>query len=136
MTNHKMNEDVDQSFVATQVSDAKSFTDDTTATEEDKLYGMLAHLLAFSGYFIPLGHILGPLVIWLMKKDTSSYIDHHGKESLNFQISLTIYILVSVITVIGPIIIGVIGIILVIIAAIKAKEGERYTYPCCLRFIK
>src|SRR5690242_19907337 len=56
----------------------------------DRTMGMLCHLLAFSGHFIPFGHIIGPLVLWLIKKDDSPFVDDQGKESLNFQITMTI----------------------------------------------
>ena len=60
-------------------------------TSEEKNYAMLAHLLALAGLILPFGSIIGPLVIWLIKKDESPFVDKNGKESLNFQISTTIY---------------------------------------------
>ena len=57
-------------------------------TTDEKNIGMLAHLLVFSGYVVPFGNIIGPLVIYLIKKDESAYIRHHAVEALNFQISM------------------------------------------------
>jgi len=110
--------------------------------KEEKTWGMLAHLGIFSGHFIPFGNIIAPLVIWLVKKDESDYVAYHGKESLNFQISITIYMIVSVILallLIGFILVAVLwvfNLVMVIIAGIKANEGERYRYPLTIRFVK
>ena len=110
--------------------------------KEEKTWGMLCHLLALSGLIIPVGVILGPLIMWLVKKDESEFVDYHGKESLNFQITMLIGIIIGFITsviFIGFIIItacGLLSLIFAIIAAIKANEGERYEYPFALRLIK
>lgn len=103
---------------------------------------MLCHLLAFSGFIIPFGTILGPLVIWLIKKDQSSFVNDQGKESLNFQISIIIYSIVAAILClifIGFVLliaIGIVWLIFVIIASVKANEGKMYRYPLTIRFIK
>jgi len=110
--------------------------------KEEKTYGMLCHLLAFSGVIIPLGNILGPLIIWLLKKDQSSYVDMHGKESLNFQISNMIYSIISgllIFVLIGFIttaILFVFWIAFTIIGSIRASEGNAYRYPLTIRFLK
>ena len=108
---------------------------------EERTMGMLCHLLAFSGYVIPFGHLIGPLVMWLVKKDESAFVDANGKESLNFQITVTIAVIVSAIlclVLIGFLLLPVVfvgGIVLTIIASIKANEGKVYRYPVCLRLI-
>jgi uncharacterized Tic20 family protein len=92
-------------------------------------------------FFHFLGHIGGPLIVWLMKRGDSPEIDAHGKESLNFQISMLIYDAVAAIlcvVLIGiPILIGlwVLNTVLVIIASMKASEGKFYRYPFTIRFI-
>ena len=102
---------------------------------------MLCHLLAFAGMLFPLGNILGPLVMWLMKRQESAVVDAHGKESVNFQISTTIYAVVSAILtifIIGfPLLLAlmVFWLVVVIIASIRANEGGFYRYPLCIRFI-
>ena len=113
-----------------------------TPEKQERTWAMLCHLSIFSGHFIPLGNIIAPLVIWLVKKEESPFVDYHGKESLNFQISLTIYFIVAAvlaIVLIGFVILAVLwvfGIIVVIIAGLKANEGQYYRYPLTMRFIK
>lgn len=113
----------------------------TTITAEEKNFSLLAHLLGFAGYIVPFANIVGPLVVWLVKKDQSAFIEYHAKESLNFQISITIYILVaSILTIVligFPILIGLIifAIVVIIKAAIAANKAERYTYPFTLRLV-
>jgi hypothetical protein len=111
-------------------------------TQDDKTFGMLAHLTALAGYIVPFGNILGPLVIWLMKKDQSWFVNDQGKESLNFQISLTIYVIVSMVlflVVIGIFLLPLValfGLVMIIIGGVKANQGETYRYPLTMRFIK
>ena len=105
-------------------------------------WGMLAHLSALSGYVIPFGHLIGPFVIWMIKKDTLPFVDEQGKESLNFQISVTIYAIISavlILAVVGLFMLAAVGIgalVLVIIATVKASNGEHYRYPLTIRLIK
>jgi hypothetical protein len=103
---------------------------------------VLCHASALLGLFFHfLGDILGPLIVWLMKRGDSPEIDAYGKESLNFQISMLIYDAVAAIlciVLIGiPILIGlwVLNTVLVIIASIKAGQGQFYRYPFTIRFI-
>src|SRR5437867_11804372 len=93
-------------------------------------------------FFHLLGHILGPLVVWLIKRGDSPDIDAHGEESLNFQLSMLIYDAIAAILcvfLIGiPILIAlwVLNTVLVIIASVKASEGKFYQYPFTIRLIK
>lgn len=111
-------------------------------SKDERTFGMLAHLLALAGYAVPFGHIVGPLVIWLIKKDEMPFVDDQGKEAVNFQISITIYVLACIVLafLIVPVLlavaIGIADIILIIIATIKANDGEAYRYPYNLRLIK
>ena len=92
---------------------------------------MLAHLLgALMGF-------LGPLIIWLMKKDESEFVDDQGKEALNFQLTMLIlHIVASALTCgLGALITYPLGLIFGIIGAMKAKDGERYRYPFNFRMI-
>lgn len=68
----------------------------TQITTDEKNWAMGAHLSAFSGVIIPFGNLIGPLVVWLVKKNESEFINQHGKAALNFQISFTIYLLLIV----------------------------------------
>ena len=111
--------------------------------KEEQTWGMLTHLTALSGLIgVPTGHLVGPLIVWLIKKDESEVVDAQGKESLNFQISMTIYAVVAGIlcfVLIGiPILIGlwIADIVLVIMASLKANNGEPFKYPGTIRFIK
>jgi uncharacterized Tic20 family protein len=112
-------------------------------SRDERTWAMLAHLCALVGYsVVPFGNIVAPLIVWLIRKDQSWFIDDQAKESLNFQISMVIYALISVpliLIVIGIVllvILYVFGIVMVIIAAIKANDGVQYRYPLTLRFIK
>ena len=113
-----------------------------SSSSDVRTWCVLCHASALLGLFFHfLGHILGPLVVWLMKRGDSPEIDAYGKESLNFQISMLIYDAVAAILciiLIGiPILIGlwVLNTVLVIIASAKAGKGEFYRYPFTIRFI-
>lgn len=113
----------------------------TEVSKDDKNLAMLSHLLTLSGYIIPLGNIIGPLIIFLTKKDQSPFIRLHAVEALNFQISLTIYAIVSAVLIfvfIGFLLlpaIAIVGIVFAIIAAISASEGKTYRYPLTIRLV-
>ena len=105
-------------------------------------WAMLCHLASFAGFAgIPIGNILGPLLVWLLKREESPFIDAHGKEALNFQISVTIYAIVCAILIL--ILIGILLLVVLILfalisvikAAIRANNGAEYRYPLTIRFI-
>jgi len=139
----------------------------------EKSSSMLIHLSALAKYIFPFGSILLPLILWQTTKKDSEYIDHHGKEALNFNLSFFVYNIVAVFVLLGSVfgtifsaasieqtenfediagilfstggfitaivvlsIIGIVKLILMIIAAIKANEGNLYRYPMIIRFIK
>jgi uncharacterized Tic20 family protein len=111
--------------------------------KDTRIWGMLCHLSALSALIgIPFGNIIGPLIIWLIKKDEYAFVDDQGKESLNFQISMTIFAVgaaILILLLIGiPILIAVVvlDLIFTIIASIKANEGIYYRYPFSLKIIK
>ncbi|MBL9151988.1 MAG: DUF4870 domain-containing protein [Verrucomicrobiales bacterium] len=104
--------------------------------KDDRTFGMLAHLLGlFTGF-------VGPLVIWLIKKDESPFVDDQGKEALNFQICMTIGIVVSYFAMalfIGCLTLPALliaNLVLTIMATVKANEGVTYRYPVNIRLIK
>ena len=114
-----------------------------------RTWNMLCHLSALSGYLIPFGHILGPLIVWQLKKNEYPSVDVHGKAALNFQITVTLALLVSAASAVMlsffcigwllfPVVaaIGLAGLVLLIIAAIKASNGEDFKYPCSIEFVK
>lgn len=102
-------------------------------TSDEKTLALLSHVLTF------IAPILAPLIIYLVKKDESEYIAYHAKESLNFQISIAIYVIVLVFSIIGILLVWAVAIaafVLVILATIKAAEGKFYKYPLTIRLIK
>lgn len=113
-----------------------------TASEQERTWALMTHLSTFSGYVIPFGNVLGPLIIWLIKREQMPLVDQHGKEALNFQISVLIYALISIALIcafigwflIIPLI--VFQLVVTIIATISASRGELYRYPLCIRFIR
>ncbi|HEY3322455.1 MAG TPA: DUF4870 domain-containing protein [Planctomycetota bacterium] len=113
------------------------------AEKDARTWGMLCHLSALAGLVAAsLGSWVGPLVIWLVKRNDHPFIDAQGKESLNFQISMFIYAVVSLIlclVFIGFVLLGIIcllDLILPIIAAVQASDGKSYRYPITIRFLK
>ncbi len=103
---------------------------------------MFTHLSAFTVYFTAIGGVVGPLVMWLIKKGEYPFVDEQGKEALNFQISIVIYAVVSavltliLIGIVLLIAVGILNIVCIILAAVKAQNGEHYRYPLSIRFIK
>jgi len=109
---------------------------------ESRQWGMFAHLAALAGFIIPFGNLIGPLIIWQMKKDEMPFVADQGKESLNFQITVTIAAIVCfvlMVVLIGALLLPLVGLaalVFVVIAAVKANQGEAYRYPVTLRLIK
>ena len=131
----------------------------------------LIHISSFAGYFIPFGSIITPLILWQTQKDKSSFLDEHGKEAVNFNISFAIYLFIlsasfisfffgsftsifdginidfgedysynnifsffGIASIVG--LVGLIKVALVIIASMKANNGEMYKYPFTINFLK
>jgi uncharacterized Tic20 family protein len=126
---------------------------DGLPSAEEKQWAMFAHLSALVGGLLTSavggwGVFLGPLVIWLMKKDTMAFVNDQGKEALNYNITVAIacfaLLLLSIVTLgVGLliaiplwIVIGIAWLVLTIIASIKASNGEYYRYPMTLRLVK
>lgn len=119
-------------------------SDPVAKDKNENTLGIVCHLLAFAQFalIVPCGNIIGPLVLWLLKRADSPYIDEHGKEVLNFNISWAIYGVIAGLScliligfVIGPILF-VAWIVFVIIGSMKASEGKLYRYPLTIRFLK
>ncbi|HEV7299366.1 MAG TPA: DUF4870 domain-containing protein [Tepidisphaeraceae bacterium] len=112
-----------------------------TPDKDAKMWGMLAHVSAIVAYLVAFP-LLGPLIVWLVKKNEMPFVDDQGKESLNFQITVLIAVLVLTPTFcifIGFILVPIVliaALVLTIIAAMKANEGIAYRYPFTLRLIK
>ncbi|MFZ9979602.1 MAG: DUF4870 domain-containing protein [Opitutales bacterium] len=109
---------------------------DPTPTPDEKNLSLLMHVLSLVGF-----SLIGPLIVWLVKKDESAFIDRQGRELLNFQLSLLIYLLGSLLLsfiLIGIpllIVIGLGSFVLTIIGLVKATEGKIYRYPLTIRML-
>ena len=118
--------------------------------KDARMWAMICHLGGLGGLIpvVPvIGSVIAPLIIWQLKKDEDPFIDEQGKEALNFQISMLLYALAGSvmcgITCIGAVLIPVVvsvvtifDIVFLLIAAVKANNGEHYRYPLTIRFIK
>jgi uncharacterized Tic20 family protein len=117
-----------------------------TIPKEERLWAVLAHLSAFAMYLTGIGHLLGPLIVWLAKREGRPFVEDQAKEALNFQISFTIYTVAAIalcFTIIGLVValpalwlLPIFHIICMVIAAIKAHDGVAFRYPLTLRLIK
>ncbi len=107
----------------------------------DNTWAVIMHLSGFSGCVIPSGHLLGPLVLWLIKRTDSPVLDRTGKEVLNFQISYTIYAIAAsalMLVLVGFLLLPVVliaWVVLIIVAAVKTSNGEDYRYPFTIRLL-
>lgn len=110
--------------------------------KDERTWGMLCHLSALAGFIIPFGNIIGPLIVYSMKKDEYAFVADQGKESLNFQMSVSIYLFISIILIfvgLGILLIiaiPLLALILTVVASVRANDGEYYRYPLCIHFIK
>jgi uncharacterized protein len=106
------------------------------------LWAMLCHLSALAGFLVPFGSLIGPILVWQIKKKEFPFVDDQGKEAVNFQLSVFLYVLVSMVLMfigIGFILVAAVGIgalVLSVIAAIKANQGIAYRYPLKIHWIK
>lgn len=112
----------------------------------DRNWAIGAHLASVAGWVgIPFGHILAPLGVWLIKKEESEFVRSQSIESLNFQISMTLYAFLAAVlafTVVGLVIaipgllfLVIADIILTIVGAVRVNDGEAYRYPATIRFL-
>lgn len=113
------------------------------------MWAMLCHLSALVGLVIPsVGSVVGPLVVWLLKRHDHPLIDSNGKESLNFQISILIYfwglmaiavpttfILIGFLLMGLAVVVGIFGLVMAVVASVKVSNGQSFRYPASIRFI-
>ena len=118
-------------------------SDASQASKEEQNWAMVCHLSALAGFLIPFGNIVGPLVVWLIKRAEMPLVDSNGKESINFQITVMLGILICIplmFVLIGiplAFAIGLAALILTIMAAVKVSNGETdYKYPFAIRLLK
>jgi len=108
----------------------------------ERNWAVFCHLGGFAGLLVPgIGQVFGPLVLWLLRRNESAYVDHHGREAVNFQISMTLYAIVAAALIwvlIGFVLIFVVlGVqfVFMVVASVAASHGELYRYPVTLRLI-
>jgi uncharacterized Tic20 family protein len=111
--------------------------------KDARMWAMICHLSALAGLVVPvIGCIIGPLIIWQIKKEEFSFVDEQGKEAVNFQISMLIYGVIAgllIFACIGSVLlpaVAIFDVVFLLIAAVKANNGEHYRYPLTIRFIK
>lgn len=119
----------------------KILDESVAAPDKDvRTWAMICHLIALSGYVIPFGHVIGPIIIWAIKKDDHVFIDDQGKEALNFQLTMTIAYVISFILIfvlVGFLLLAILcvySLIMIIVASIKSYDGVQYRYPMTIRF--
>ena len=125
------------------MNESKPAASSSSPTQEERTWGMVAHLSAFAVFVFPLGgNIIAPLIVWLARRDTSAFVEAEAREALNFNISVSLgWIVCGLLTfaLIG-IPVGVVlflcWLVMTIIAAVKASEGVGYRYPFSLRLVK
>jgi len=112
-------------------------------TPEARQWAMFCHYAAFFWFLVPMiGNVIGPLIVWQLKKDLDPFVNEQGKEALNFQITFSLAMIVCGIlawVVIGfplMLLVSISALVLTIIAGIKANAGEAYRYPVCWRVVK
>ena len=106
---------------------------------EENTYLMLMHVSQLLGLLIPLAGFVVPVLMWIINKDTHANVDIHGKNILNFTISYLIYSAVLAVTIIGIpllVVLGILYLVFVILAAVKANNGEYWRYPFIIQFFK
>ncbi|HLJ84505.1 MAG TPA: DUF4870 domain-containing protein [Candidatus Eremiobacteraceae bacterium] len=133
---------------------------DSGIASQDRTWAVVAHLAALTGHLIPFGSLVGPLVIWLVKRDESAFVNEHGKEAVNFQLSTFCYGVLYFAVGLGVVIeagvhsaniavlpvslywVIALGMLLwlswtvcVIVGAVTAAGGKPFRYPLSIRFI-
>ncbi|MBA7641079.1 hypothetical protein ES703_48751 [subsurface metagenome] len=111
--------------------------------KDARMWAMFCHLAGLAGFVVPMiGNIVAPLIVWQIKKEEDPFIDEQGKEAVNFQISMSLYMLICIplcFICIGAFLVPAVGIfylIFLLIAAVNANNGHHYRYPLIIRFIK
>lgn len=116
---------------------------DPSATPGQRTYALVMHLSLIASHFVPPALVVAPLVMWLIKKDESAFLDDHGREATNFQLSLLLYaLLIGALSIVSCgiaavafIPLYVLAIVGMVLGAAAANRGEYFRYPACLRLI-
>jgi len=125
------------------IAETPQTSDAVESSKDAKMWAMFCHLSALAIFTsIPFANVLGPLILWLIKKDDFKFVDEQGKEALNFQISIAIYAIACIplfFIFIGFFLfvaLAIFNLVMIIIASIEANKGNAYRYPLCLRLVK
>ena len=111
-------------------------------SSEERTWSMLMHLSGLAWMVFPFGGILAPLILWQVKKEEMPSIEAHAKNSINFQISMGIWLLASLVLTliaigaVGLVVFGIMSVVVPIIAGVKANEGKMHKYPMTIQFLK
>ena len=112
------------------------------ADKEQRTWAMFCHLSALAGLLFPFGSVIGPLIVWLVKKEEMPLVAEHGRKSLNFQLTMMIAYIVCfmlMFVVVGVILLPLVALfslIMVVVSAIKGNDGKEVKYPMAIEFIK
>ena len=112
------------------------------SSSDERTWSILVHAVAFAGLVVPFGGILGPFIVWTIKKAESAEVDRQGKAAMNFQISMLIYVIVGLLLirfVIGWVVLvalGIFGVVMVVVATIRVAKGRTPGYVASIRFLK
>jgi len=111
--------------------------------KDARMWAMICHLAGLAGIIVPMiGNIVAPLIVWQIKKEEDPFIDEQGKEAVNFQISMSLYMVICIplcFICIGAFLVPAVALfylIFLLIAAVNANNGHHYRYPLTIRFIK
>ena len=125
------------------MSDAPQLSGTPQVSKEEQNWAMICHLSALAGCLIPFGNIVGPLIVWLIKRAEMPMVEYHGKEAINFQITVSIAMVISIVLMLVLIgfllafIVGLGALILTVMAAVAVSNGNYdYRYPLSIRLLK
>ncbi len=133
-------------------SDSSNQTEQPVSAEQSEIsqdarnMAMFCHLAGLAWllwWIVPLiGGVIGPLIVWQLKRKEDAFIDEQGKEALNFQISMLLYCIVAGVlcfACIGFVLLPIVAVadtLFAVIASIKAGNGQHYRYPLTIRFVR
>ncbi len=114
------------------------------SAKDERMWAMFCHVSTLAGYVIPVPgiNVIAPLIVWMLKKDEYPLVNDQGKEAINFQINILIYVIVSALLIcvyVGIFLLGAVviySVVMTVIAMIKANQGEYYRYPLTIRFLR
>ena len=135
--------EVPESSASPNQAEQKVEAEQPEITREGRMWAMFCHLAGLAGFLMPVvGNIVAPLIVWQVKKEDYPFVDEQGKEAVNFQISMSLYGLITIplfLICVGPFLlaaVAIVDLVFLLIAAVKANNGKSYRYPLTIRFIK